>query len=175
MSYFSVYGCEYRGPNFYCVITCKTYPSVEGWNFCPYCGIQLKSRPVLYEIPLLLPLPNSPRLGSEAGPEEEAEKEAEEEAKEPYVPPPRVKEAEDMWPFMICKALVKNLYSMEKVNYRSHYALLTFLAEKNGLSIQELVKKNPITLFPTSNLFNIVGKNAYQEYQTRLRYGPQVA
>ena len=179
MSYFSDAGCEYRDKNFYCVITARTYPALEGWNFCPHCGIQLKSRPVLYEIPLLLPLPNSPPLGPEAGPElgpePGPEAEAEVDDVEVYVPPPRVKEADDMWPFMICKAIVKKLYWMEKVNCRSHYALLSFLAGKHNLTIEEFIKKNPLTLFPNSNLFNIVGKNAYEEYNRRIRYESQVA
>lgn len=160
MSYFSDDGCQYKDRNFYCAITTRTYPAIEGWNFCPHCGIQLKSRPVLYEIPLLPPLPDSPHLAPEADLDDI----------EVYVPPPRIKEAEDMWPFMICKAIVKNLYHMERVNCRSHYALLAFLAAKRNLTIEEFVKKNPLTLFPNSNLFNIVGKNAYDEYQRRIRY-----
>lgn len=161
MSYFSDDGCDYRGQKFYCSITTRTYPAMEGWNFCPHCGIQLKSRPVLYEIPLLPPLPESPKARPEADLDDI----------EVYVPPPRIKEAEDMWPFMICKALVKNLYHMERVNCRSHYALLSFLAAKRNLTIEEFVKKNPLTLFPNSNLFNIVGKNAYEEYQRRIKIG----
>ena len=166
MSYFSDTGCQYRGQNFYCVITARTYPALEGWNFCPHCGIQLKSRPVLYEIPVLPPLPHSPETKVGSGPEPEVEVDD----IEVYVPPPRIKEADDMWPFMICKAIVKKLYWMEKVNCRSHYALLSFLAGKRNLTIEEFVKKNPLTLFPNSNLFNIVGKNAYEEYQRRIRY-----
>lgn len=72
-----------------------------------------------------------------------------EEGKPAYVPPPRVKDAEDYWPFMRCKNVAKALNKHSYRGYplpRSHYDLLEYLARNFKITVEELKKTNPSTL-----------------------------
>lgn len=75
------------------------------------------------------------------------------ESVKPYVPPPRVRDAEEFWPYMRCKNVVKAIicytYSNEQVP-RSHYALLTYIAKYKGISVEALKKTHPADLFESN-------------------------
>jgi hypothetical protein len=70
-----------------------------------------------------------------------------------YVPPPRVRDAEEFWPYMRCKNVVKAIhcytYSNEQVP-RSHYALLEYIAKYKGISVEALKKTHPADLFESN-------------------------
>lgn len=71
----------------------------------------------------------------------------------PYVPPPRVRDAEEFWPYMRCKNVVKAIitynYSNERVP-KSHYALLQYIAVYKGISVEALKMTHPSDLFDTN-------------------------
>lgn len=148
-SFFANYTCEYDQNSGF--IFCCTYveeyschPTADGvWRFCPYCGENLNILPS----PENIPLPASPP------PEQEEVPAQEQKDQEPaYIPPPRVQGADYMWPFMLCKSVVRGMswtYGT-KINFRSHYALLTLLSNRYNMSIEQLVKTNPLTLLGDS-------------------------
>ena len=152
-SFFANYTCEYDQSNGF--IFCCTYveefscqPTAEGfWRFCPYCGENLNILPSAENIPL----PASPPPEEQLELEQTAPAPAlvlQQEQGPAYIPPPRVKGADYMWSFMLCKSVVKGLswsYGT-KINFRSHYALLTLLAGRYNMSIEQLVNTNPLTL-----------------------------
>jgi len=87
----------------------------------------------------------------------------EEDDDEEYTPPPRIKGADDMWSFMACKEIVKRIsWGWDtKINYRSHFALLTYLANRYSLTVDTLVKKNPIELIGHGTIKDALGWNTY--------------
>ena len=91
----------------------------------------------------------------------------EEDDDEEYTPPPRIKGADDMWSFMACKAIVKRISWDTKINYRSHFALLTYLANRYSLTVDTLVKKNPIELIGHGTIKDALGWNTYNRLYIR--------
>ena len=94
--------------------------------------------------------------------EEKAESSAQEETQEethqeetqctPYVPPPRVRDADRYWPYMRCKNVARALmpynYDFKAAPLpRSHHALLEFIANKANMSVELLKKTNPKNIF----------------------------
>jgi hypothetical protein len=68
--------------------------------------------------------------------------------KPPYVPPPRIRDAEKNWPYMRCKniAYALNHYNSKPIP-RSHHALLEYLAKTVGVNVETLKKVSPYELF----------------------------
>lgn len=62
---------------------------------------------------------------------------------EPYVPPPRVRDAENYWPFMRCKNLAKKVIKNPSTN---HFGLLQQLSTHYGLTVEEFKKTCPTKL-----------------------------
>lgn len=174
-SFFANYTCEYdqKTGSIFCCTYVEEYccqPTADGfWRFCPYCGENLNILPS----PENMPLPPSPP------PEQELEQELpfvlqeQEPPPPPYIPPPRVQAAEHMWPFMLCKSIVRGLswsYGT-KINFRSHYALLTLLANRYNMTIEKLVKTNPLTLIGDSyRAKRLLGQRTYQWMERRIAY-----
>ena len=164
-SYFETYTCESNmaEQTIYCCTYGDEYscPIKADWKFCPYCGQGMTAtftQSLKFEN---MPLPPSPP------PEKEQEQEtytvdevecmfAEASPVKPYVAPPRIKEAERFWPFMVCKAIIRQLnystWPREEINYRSHYALLEYLADRYDKTIDELVKINPLDIIDDFHL-----------------------
>jgi hypothetical protein len=167
-SFFANYTCEYneRKESIFCCTYVDEYicqaDVVEGtWRFCPYCGEHLNIVPSALNIAL----PPSPP------PEKEEYQEQNQE--QSYVPPPRIKEAEHMWPFMVCKSIVRGLswsYGT-KINYRSHYALLTLLADRYNKTVDELVKINPVIFIGCPyKAKRLLGTHTYNKLFNRIQY-----
>ena len=178
-SYFASYTCEYnqRSESIFCCTYVDEYicqtEVVEGkWRFCPYCGEQMN----ILTSALNLPLPPSPPPEPETITLEELEKSfgvSSLAKQEPiYVPPPRIKAAEEMWPFMVCKMIVKKLFWPfgTVINYRSHYALLTLLANRYYTTVDELVKINPITLLGDSKNARMILGPLYVKLEAKAHY-----
>ena len=93
-----------------------------------------------------------------------------EEAQEASVYPPKgiaprkTKEAENYWPFMVCKAIIRKLHmhNSPKPNFRSYYSVLSFLAAKYNMCIDRLIKTNPIDLIPFNTLQEILSTRTTQ-------------
>jgi hypothetical protein len=69
-------------------------------------------------------------------------------SKPPYVPPPRVRDAELNWPYMRCKNVANALKSYNsKPIPRSHYALIEYLARETKVSVETFKKTSPHELF----------------------------
>lgn len=67
---------------------------------------------------------------------------------EPYVAPPRVRDAERSWPFMRCKLVAKALWNHGDAPLpRSHYKLLEYIAKAAKLNLADLKKKQARVLF----------------------------
>jgi len=69
--------------------------------------------------------------------------------KAPYLPPPKVRDAEENWPFMRCKNVAYTLRTRcgdPKVP-RSHHALLEHIAKIARVSVETLKKTSPLDLF----------------------------
>jgi hypothetical protein len=81
-----------------------------------------------------------------------------------YIPegaiaPPRTKEPENFWPFMVCKAVIRKLYAQDpQPNFRSYYSVLDFLATKHNMCIDRLIKTNPLRIIPFDTLQGILSK-----------------
>jgi hypothetical protein len=90
--------------------------------------------------------------------EEEKEKE-----KVPYVPPPKVRDAEQFWPFMRCKNVANALvtrYADSKIP-RNHHALLEHIAKIAKMSVEELKKTSPWVLFKDNyRVMGVLGKSS---------------
>jgi hypothetical protein len=161
-SFFSNYTCEYNlaEQSIYCCTYSDEYscPVKAEWRFCPYCGCEMRAT-FTQSQPLLPPSPppeqeyvSPPRI-----------------AKPEYVPPPRIAKAEKFWPFMVCKAIVRQIthYSGEKINYRSHYALLSYLAKRYSMTIEKLVDTNPLDIVDTFHLqYSLKGGRWYGKYSS---------
>jgi len=67
----------------------------------------------------------------------------------PYVPPPRVRDAEQNWPYMRCKNVANALkdWVNPKPIPRSHYALIEYLARETNVSVETFKKTSPHELF----------------------------
>ena len=69
-----------------------------------------------------------------------------------YVPPPRVRDAEQYWPYMRCKNVarafhrVSSYYKQEPLP-RSHYGLLVYLAGIINVDVEKFKKTSPKELF----------------------------
>jgi hypothetical protein len=174
-SFFANYTCEYdqRKESIFCCTYVDEYicqtDFVDGkWKFCPYCGEHLNILPSPENIPLPPSPPPEPISLEEleAFPTEVTQGPA-------YTPPPRIKAAEHMWPFMVCKSIVRGLswsYGT-KINYRSHYALLTLLADRYDKTVDELVKINPITLIGHGYMAKkLLGNRTYSQMFSNLAY-----
>lgn len=171
-SFFANYTCEYDQNNE--SIFCCTYAdefscqsTAEGtWRFCPYCGEHLN----ILRLPENIPLPASPPPETITVEELEASFVQQVEA---YTPPPRVQGADYMWPFMVCKSIVRGSPwdYRTKINFRSHYALLTLLAERYNKTVDELVKTNPLTLIGCPyKAKRLLGLRRYQMMSDRLAW-----
>lgn len=176
-SFFANYTCEYDQIKEF--IFCCTYVEefscqamTEGvWRFCPYCGENLN----IFPLPEDIPLPASPPPEQEDTVQElEASLPSQVQEQEPaYIPPPRLQEAEAMWPFMVCKSIVRGSPwdYRAKINFRSHYALLTLLAERYYMSIEKLVKTNPLKLIGCPyKAKRLLGLRRYQMMSDRLAW-----
>lgn len=81
-----------------------------------------------------------------------------------YIPegaiaPPRTKEPENFWPFMVCKAVIRKLYAQDpQPNFRSYYSVLDFLATKHNMCIDRLIKTNPLRIIPFNTLQRILSR-----------------
>lgn len=135
----TIYCCTY-GDEYSC-------PVKADWKFCPYCGHDMRATFTQSSKGKNIPLPPSPP------PEEEDELSS---PLKSYVPPVRIKEAERFWPFMVCKAIIRQLtyssWPRQEINYRSHYALLEYLASRYNKTIDELVKTNPLDIIDDFHL-----------------------
>lgn len=81
------------------------------------------------------------------------------------IAPRLTKEAENYWPFMVCKAIIRKLhmsYGADKPNFRSYYSVLDFLARKYNMCIDRLIKTNPIYLIPFHTLKGILSGRTCQ-------------
>jgi hypothetical protein len=76
-----------------------------------------------------------------------------------YVAPPRVRDAEENWPFMRCKNVARALrdWSESAPIPRSHHALLEYLAKKANTSVETLKKTSPRDLFKNNYHQVLVG------------------
>lgn len=70
-----------------------------------------------------------------------------------YIHPPRMRDAERFWPYMRCKNIAKELWRF-RVPYnslpklpRSHYDLLNHLANELSMSLETLIKTDPLEYF----------------------------
>lgn len=173
-SFFANYTCEYDQNKEF--IFCCTYveeytcpPMAEGvWRFCPYCGENLNILPS----PENIPLPASPPPEKEE--QEQTALVLEQQEQEPaYIPPPRVQGADYMWPFMLCKSVVRGMSwdYRTQINFRSHFALLTLLANRYNMTIEKLVKTNPLTLIGDPyRAKRLLGQNTYHRMESRIHY-----
>jgi hypothetical protein len=176
-SFFANYTCEYdkNKESIFCCTYVDEYSCqamVEGvWRFCPYCGENLNILPSPENIPL--PASPSPELESITLEELEASLSTSQAQEPVYIPPPRVQGADYMWSFMLCKSVVRGLtwaYGT-KINFRSHYALLTLLANRYKMSIDQLVKTNPLTLIGDSYMAKrMLGNRTYRWMENRIAY-----
>jgi hypothetical protein len=92
-----------------------------------------------------------------ASEEEEKEKE-----KVPYVPPPKVRDAEQFWPFMRCKNVANVLcrYGSEPIP-RNHHGLLQNIAKIAKMSVEDLKKTSPWVLFKDNyRVMGVLGKSS---------------
>ena len=83
---------------------------------------------------------------------------------EPYVPPPRVSDAEEYWPFMRCKNVARALqpYFEAKPLPRSHHALLEHIATQAKVSVEVLKKTSARTLFKNNfRVMNALGNSRW--------------
>ena len=80
----------------------------------------------------------------------------------PYVPPPRVLDAERFWPFMRCKNLVRILRLRSPP--RSHHALIERIAGHYRLTPEQLKKTNPRDLMDADTFRRLVGPYTYRYY-----------
>jgi hypothetical protein len=73
--------------------------------------------------------------------------------KEPYVPPPRVKDAEQNWPYMRCKNVARALKSCcdKDPIPRSHHALLEHLARVANVTVETFKRCKPYDLFSNNH------------------------
>jgi len=79
------------------------------------------------------------------------------------IAPRKTKEAENYWPFMVCKAIIRKLHmprlgDTDKPNFRSYYSVLCFLAAKYNMCIDRLIKTNPIDLIPFDTIQEILSR-----------------
>lgn len=102
---------------------------------------------------------------------------ADDESVHPPIPegaivPRRTKEAENYWPFMVCKAIIRKLHMNEatKVNFRSYYSVLDFLAIKYNVCIDRLIKTNPIDLIPFNTIQGILSRHRCEYLRGRKLY-----
>ena len=87
------------------------------------------------------------------------------------IAPPRTKEPENFWPFMLCKAVIRKLYAQDpQPNFRSYYSVLDFLATKHNMCIDRLVKTNPLRIIPFNTLQGILSKHTINYLSGRKRY-----
>lgn len=113
---------------------------------------------------------------------------ADDESVHPPIPegaiaPRRTKEAENYWPFMVCKAVIRKLYMHEatNVNFRSYYSVLDFLAIKYNMCIDRLIKTNPIDLIPFNTIQGILSRHRCEYlwgrklYEDRYREAPKLS
>jgi len=183
-SYFDTDSCESNLAEQ--VIYCCTYgdeyscPIKAEWKFCPYCGHDMRPTFTQSSKSKNIPLPPSPP------PEEEEELYTIDEVEcmfsetspvnviKPYVPPPRIKEAERFWPFMVCKAIIRQLTSTSwpcpEINYRSHHALLEYLASRYNKKVHELVKTNPLDIIDNFQLKLALGSSWGSKPNTHYEY-----
>ena len=97
--------------------------------------------------------------------------EADDDAPPEGIAPRRTKEAENYWPFMVCKAIIRKLYMRDpQPNFRSYYSVLQFLATKHNVCIDRLVKTNPIELIPFNTLKEILSRRTCEYLQGRKAY-----
>jgi hypothetical protein len=158
-SYFDTYTCECNlaEQTIYCCTYGDEYscPIKANWKFCPYCGQDMRPTFTQSSKSKDIPLPPSPPPEVENYSNDKADMLATSSVK-PYVPPPRIKEAEQFWPFMVCKAIIRQLtysyWPLPEINYRSHHALLSYLATRYKMTIDELVKTNPLDIIDDFNL-----------------------
>lgn len=181
-SYFHTETCEYNLQQQ--TIYCCTYGNEHScsakadWKFCPYCGHGITATFTQSLKNQNIPLPPSPP------PELENDNLTVDELEymftsEPpvitikqYTPPQRFNQNE-MWPYMRCKSIVKNLYwpYPTKINYRSHYDLLVLLANRYNKTVDELVKTNPLKILGVNNFTkHVIGGYSYRQLETRLQY-----
>ena len=95
------------------------------------------------------------------------------------IAPRLTKEAENYWPFMVCKAIIRKLHmpsNLEKQygspvpNFRSYYSVLDFLATKYNMCIDRLIKTNPINLIPFNTLKGILSDRTCRYLWDRKAY-----
>ena len=89
------------------------------------------------------------------------------------IAPRRTKEAENYWPFMVCKAIIRKLHGYDhadKPNFRSYYSVLDFLARKYNMCIDRLIKTNPIDLIPFDTLKGILSSRTCEYLLGRKEY-----
>jgi len=162
VSYFDTYTCESNlaEQTIYCCTYGDEYscPIKAEWKFCPYCGQDMTPTFTQSSNGKDIPLPPSPPPEEETYSIDEIEfiNKSPVNIVKPYVPPPRIKEAERFWPFMVCKAIVRQLTSslwpLPQINYRCHLALLSYLASRYNKTIVELVKTNPLDIIDNFQL-----------------------
>ena len=74
---------------------------------------------------------------------------------------------------MVCKSIVRGLswsYGTQ-INYRSHYSLLTLLAKRYSMTVDELVNTNPLALIGTSYMAKkVLGNRTYERMCSKLAY-----
>lgn len=93
-----------------------------------------------------------------------------------YIPegaiaPRRTKEAENFWPFMVCKAVIRKLHRQDpRPNFRSYYSVLDFLARKYDMSIDRLVKTNPLAIIPFNTITGILSRYTIDYLSRRKAY-----
>jgi len=90
------------------------------------------------------------------------------EGKLAYTSPPRVKDAENYWPFMRCKNVAKALNKHTYRRYslpRSHYHLLEYLARNFKITVEELKKTNPHNLLQNNpEVLKVIDTNLRRFY-----------
>ena len=87
------------------------------------------------------------------------------------IAPPRTKEPENFWSFMICKAVIRKLYAQDpQPNFRSYYSVLDFLATKHNMCIDRLIKTNPLRIIPFDTLKGILSKYTIDYLSARKLY-----
>ena len=65
----------------------------------------------------------------------------------PYVAPPRIRYADHYWPYARCKNIVREIMGANKVIPRSHFELLTYIANIKRVSLETLKKTSPFEYF----------------------------
>lgn len=83
---------------------------------------------------------------------EDEASEGEDSVKAPYIAPPKVRDAEEFWPFMRCKNVVNALLRSRAPRLvadppKNHYGLLEYIAKFAKVSVEVLKKTSPRDLF----------------------------